>query len=413
MAATFLGAPLAGSLVTPARAAEGDFRILGGAVQSFGASIAQAWADSHNLKLEYISLDVDSHHTRLFQEASLAETTVDVSIILNRFLSDNIVNLFDPLDAYQAANPIENLDGISAGLRQAMTYGGKLYGVPFRHATEGLHMNTALLKERGITEYPKTFEEVLDYAEKLTYKRADGTQVSGLIFEGPTVASLSEYYRNFGAEFITPDMQVKADAPEMIAAITQLQKFFADGVLPKAFLNFVPPADTNNLMQQGRAAMIFSPFGRTFVYADSKASKFPNDMAVIAVPPRAGHAAPPTKTEFWGYVIPKNSTRKDLAWDFIRYMSSLESIVQMAVQYGNGPVRPAAYADPRVQKAFTYADAEAAAIANATPPLPGFPQSAKAADYFTAAVQSVLIGASSAEDAMKDVASQTRALLKQ
>jgi multiple sugar transport system substrate-binding protein len=413
MAATILGAPLAGSLVTSALGQETTFTILGGAVQSFGADIAQEWADAHGLKLEYIGLSVDPHHTRLFQEASLAESQVDVSIILSRFLNDNIVNLFEPLDGYQAATPIEDIDGVSAGLRQALTYGDKLYGIPFRHATEALHMNTALMKEQGITEFPKTFEEVLANAEKLTYRRADGTQVSGLIFEGPTVASLAEYYRNFGADFITTDMKVAADSPEMIAAIEQLRKFYEEGVLPRGFLNFVPPEDATAMMQQGRAAMIFSPFGRTVTYAKPDASKFPNDMAVIAVPPRAGQPMPPAKTEFWAYVIPKNSHNKELAWDFIKHMSSFESTVRMAVQYGNGPVRPAAYDDPRVKEKIPYAEAAAAAIAHATPPLPGFSKSAQAADLFTEAVQSVLIGAVGAEEAMKNLAAETRALLNQ
>ena len=411
VAAALLGAALGGSMATPSSVQQ-VFTILGGAVKSFGADIAQEWADKHNVQLEYIGLSVDPHHTRLFQEASLAESQVDVSIILSRFLNDNIVNLFEPLDGYQASDPLEDIDGISAGLRGALTYGGELYGVPFRHATEALHINTALMKERGITEFPKTFEEVLANAEKLTFKRDDGTQVNGLIFEGPTVASLAEYYRNFGAEFITTDMQVAVDSPEMIAAVEQLKKFYDDGVLPRGFLNFIPPEDATGMMQQGRAAMVFSPFGRTVNYASPEASKYPNDMAVIAVPPRAGQAAPATKTEFWAYVIPRNSHNKELAWDFIKYMSSFESTVRSAVQYGNGPVRPAAYADPRVKEKIPYAEAEAEAIANATPPLPGFAKGAQAADLFTEAVQSVLIGSVSAEEAMRNLAAETRPLLK-
>jgi multiple sugar transport system substrate-binding protein len=409
--AAFMGAALAGTMATPAAAQE-VFTIQGGAVQQWGGDIVQAWADKHNLKVEYITGSVDPHHTRLFQEASLATTSVDMAILLSRFLNENIANLFEPLDAYEAANPIENIDGISSGMRQAMTYGDNIYGIPWRHATEALHLNTALLKEQGITEFPKTFEEVLELAEKLTYKRADGTQVHGLVFEGPTVASLSQFYRNFGADFITTDMQVVTDSPEMIAAMEQLKKFYESNILPRGFLNFIPGEDTTAMMQQGRAAMVFSPFGRTFNYSNKDASKFPDDMAVIAVPPRAGQAAPPTKTEFWAYVVPKNSTKKELAWDLIRELSTLESTVIMAAEKGNGPVREAAYADPRVQKAFTYAEAEASAVAGATPPLPGFAKSAQAADYFTEAVQSILIGAVSAEDAMKDLAEKTRALLK-
>src|SRR5690606_29290006 len=141
-----------------------------------------------------------------------------------------------------------------------------------------------------------------------------GTQVHGLIFEGPTVASLGQFYRSFGAEFMTSDMQVKTDSPEMIAAMNELHSMYEGGVLPTGFLNFIPGEDSTAMMQQGRAAMVFSPFGRTFQYSNPEASKFPNDFVTIAVPPRAGHAAPSAKTEFWAYVIPANSKKKDLAW---------------------------------------------------------------------------------------------------
>ncbi len=297
-------------------------------------------------------------------------------------------------------------------MRSAMTIDGKIYGIPWRQATEALHMNTALMKEQGITEPPKTFEDVLEYAEKLTYTRADGTQVHGLIFEGPTVASLGQFYRNFGAEFMTTDMEVKTDSPEMIAAMDQLHKMYETGILPTGFLNFIPGEDSTAMMQQGRAAMIFSPFGRSFQYSNPELSKFPKDMVTIAVPPRAGQAAPSAKTEFWSYVIPANSTKKDLAWDLIRRLSTLESTVRMAAEKANGPVREAAYLDPRVQAALPYANAERTEVAGATPPLPGFTKSAQAADYFTEAVQSVLIGAVNSTDAMTDLAEKTRALLK-
>ena len=73
---------------------------------------------------------------RLFREASLGSTDVDAAFLLNRFTDESVSNLFEPLDAHLAGAPIEDFEGISPGMRAALTFDGKLYGIPFRHATE-------------------------------------------------------------------------------------------------------------------------------------------------------------------------------------------------------------------------------------------------------------------------------------
>ncbi|MCR6669766.1 MAG: carbohydrate ABC transporter substrate-binding protein, partial [Devosia ginsengisoli] len=56
-------------------------------------------------------------------------------------------------------------------------------------------------------------------------------------------------------------------------------------------------------------------------------------------------------TEFWSWAIPANSTQKDLAYDGIRELSGKDATVRAALN-GNGPVRPAAYEDPRIIENF-------------------------------------------------------------
>lgn len=76
---------------------------------------------------------------------------------------------------------------------------------------------------------------------------------------------------------------------------------------------------------------------------------------------------PPTlpMTEIWAMGIPDNSQNKDLAWDFIRYMSSPDTARRAALN-GNGPIRPSAYDDPGVQVRLPYWEAEASAISMET-----------------------------------------------
>jgi multiple sugar transport system substrate-binding protein len=46
--------------------------------------------------------------------------------------------------------------------------------VPQRHATTALHYNEELLRERGLSgPPPTTIEELIEYAKRLTYTRAE------------------------------------------------------------------------------------------------------------------------------------------------------------------------------------------------------------------------------------------------
>ncbi len=78
---------------------------------------------------------------------------------------------------------------------------------------------------------------------------------------------------------------------------------------------------------------------------------------------------------------------------------------------GNGPVRPAAYDDPRVQEKVPYASAEKAAVEVAKVPLPGFANSAKVDDMVKEEVQAALLGAKTPQQAMDDLTKRVEPLL--
>jgi multiple sugar transport system substrate-binding protein len=410
--------PLA--LATSATAvAQQRFTVIGHAVHersatgAEGGNVVADFEKATNSKVEWLTFGVTPIHERLFREASLSEGAVDAAFLLNRFTNENVKNLFEPLDDYQAKDPIADFDGISRGMRDAMTFDGKLYGIPYRHATHGLLYNEELLKERGLSGPPKTFEEVIEYADKLTYTRADGTQVSGIVFGGQGPANIIDVIRAFGGDFLTTDFELKADQAGMIRGVELLTDWYKRGVLPKASVGFTTE-DVITFMQQGRAAMTINPFGRFRQFNDPEKSKFPGAFKAVAVPTSAslsgGTGKAAVKTEIWALVIPKNAPDKERSWKFIKQLSSLDAAVAGAIN-GNGPVRAAAYQDPGVQSKVPYWDAEAAAVEVAQVPLPGFANSAKVDDMVKEEIQAAMLGSKSPEQAMKDLARRVRPLL--
>ena len=259
------------------------------AMEGKGGNILEPWLKSKNATVEWLTFGVSPIHDRIFREASLGSSEVDAAFFLNRFTNETMANLFEPLDQYQQRDPIPGLEGISKGMRDAFTFGGKLYGIPYRHATTGLFYNETFLKERGLSGPPRTIEKLVEYAEKLTYTRGDGTMVHGFVMGGVDPSNVVEIAWAFGGDFITDKWEIKASEAGMVRTITLLAKWYAAGVIPKAQLNLTTE-DVITYMQQGRAAMTIAPFGRFVPYNDPKGSKFPGQIQVVPTrgwPPRA------------------------------------------------------------------------------------------------------------------------------
>src|SRR5690606_31806516 len=101
---------------------------------------------------------------------------------------------------------------------------------------------------------------------------------------------------------------------------------------------------------------------------------------------------------------------KDLAWQFIKSMSSKEATVAAALN-GNGPIRNSTYDDPRIVEKLPYAAAERQVLAVSRVPLPAFDEAARAADYFKEEAESALLGMKTPQQAMDDLAARVEPLL--
>lgn len=381
-----------------------------------GGDIVADFVDASGVQnVEWITLGVQEIHQRMFREATLPSTTIDVAFILNNQVSPRITELFMPLDEFLAQNPIENLEDISPGLREAVTFGGQLYGIPFRHATSALHYNSQFFEERGIDGPPETIEEMIEMIPELTYTRDDGTQVYGFLIpgQGQLHANHVDLARAWNGDFITTDYEVAASEYGMVKAIETMKSLYQEGLLPQSF-TAIANTDLNTWMQQGRVAMTFSSTGRNRFYNDPEQSSFPGVFETVPIPISEEFAdefdVAPAKTEFWSIMIPRNADNPELAWEFIKFISSQENTIRAALN-GNGPVRGSAYEDNRIQEQIPYWDAEQQILQVARVPLPGFENAGQAADLFTQYAQQAIVGNLSAEEAMDRLAREVQPLV--
>ncbi len=378
-----------------------------------GGDATAEWSRRTGIAIDWVTLDTGPLHERLFREASLASTSVDLGFLLNTRATPNVSNLLEPLDALMKADPLEDPADMFPGLVAAMKFGGKLYAVPHRHATTGFHYNEAIFKEKGVP-IPKTFEEVIDAAKRLTFTRADGSQVFGFLIEGDNYPNVIDMARAYNGDFITGDFKLGVNEPAMLRAVQTMRDFYAAGVIPRNW-TAIKGEEVNTWMQTGRVAMTITSFGRTQFYNDKEKSKHPGDIKVMALPASRDLRskfpdAAPAKTEFWSMCIPRSARNKAIAWSLIKELSSKPNTLKAALN-GNGPVRASTYKDAGFASRIPYSAAEAATLKVARVPIPAFDNAAKAGDIFVEELQAAVLGRKGVALAMDDVARRVKPLL--
>jgi multiple sugar transport system substrate-binding protein len=322
-----------------------------------GGDVTAGFTAANGVGINWATFETGPLHDRVFREAALDQSTIDVAFLLNTYATPRVTTLFEPLDAYMKSDPIEKFDDIFPGLVKAVTFDGQLFAVPFRHASTGLHYNEEIFAECGVSGPPKSIEEFIDIAKKCTRKRPDGTPAVGFILPGVAYPEVIAFARAWDADFITPDMKVVANSEPRVKALTAIRQLFEAGAVPRN-LTGMKAEDANTWMQTGRAAMAMSSMSRNGLYNDPKksqaAGKIKTTFFPVAKALLGKYDVAPAKVEFWSMAIPKNSQNKDLAWKFVKWMSSPQAALGAALN-GNGPVRNSTYDDPRIIEALPYA----------------------------------------------------------
>lgn len=378
-----------------------------------GGDATETWRKTSGASVNWVTFgDVNAIHERLLREATLGETTIDMAYLLNGRAVPRNLALFEPLDALMKEAPIEHVADVAPGLIAPLRLNGALHGIPVRHATNALIYNEALLEERGISTLPTTFEDLVEVARKLSFKRDDGTQVFGLAFTAAFASNFLTLARCFGGDYMTSDGKLVANEPGMVKALMLLADFYKAGVLPRNFAT-VNNEEITTWMQQGRAAITINPFARLVTYNDPSKGRYAGRFKSLLPPMAAdliGKLTFAPTVEFWSLVIPKNSKQKPLSWELIRALSSKAGTTAMALN-GNGPVRISTYADDKLKAAMPYAADEAAALRASRIHLPAFDEQARAHDIFIEETQAAVLGIKPAQQAMDDAVKRVKPLL--
>lgn len=255
-------------------------------------------------------------------------------------------------------------------IREALSYEGSQYSVPFYGESSFLVYRPDLLEEAGL-EMPQrpTWDEIREFASTLHNpdEQMAGIALRGLAGWGENLAPLNTVINTFGGQWFDMDWRPMLDSQEVHDAVSMyVDTVRSYGQVGAATSGF---GDCLTLVAQGNAAMWYDATSMVNGIQDPNSSTV-GDSVNYAL-------APVMETDYagwlyaWSLAIPETSQRKDAAWKFIAWMTRPEYFQLVGEEIGWEALPPGSrqstyeipgYADI----AENYADPTLDAMDNAT-----------------------------------------------
>ncbi|MGY0399630.1 MAG: ABC transporter substrate-binding protein [Ostreibacterium sp.] len=250
-------------------------------------------------------------------------------------------------------------DDIFEGVRNGLSYAGKMYAVPFYAESSFTYYRTDLFKKAGLTMPIKpTWKELAGFAAKLNNPKKGlyGICLRGKAGWGENVAIFGTMVNAFGGRWF--DMKWK---PELESKPWEEALTFYVNLVSK----YGPPGATNNGFNENQA--LFSS-GKCAMWVDatSAAGRVYNPKESV-VATKTGFVSAPTQVSdkgngwFWSWslAIPKSSRKVAIAKSFVKWATSQEYVALVGKEKGWTLVPPgtrkSTYDNPAYIKAAPFA----------------------------------------------------------
>ena len=291
------------------------------------------------------------------------------------------------LNTYAADDAEYMVDDIIPAVRDGLSYDGGLYAAPFYAESSFVMYRKDVLEAAGVTmpDAP-TWDEVAEIARTIDTDEMAGICLRGKPGWGDLGAIFTTVINTFGATWWLAGEgdtigAAQIDQPEFKEALQFYVDLLADAGEDDASNSSYN--ECTNQMQDGKVAM--------WVDATVAASNLEADDSPIKG--MLGYALSPTKMTdasgwlwAWALAIPENAPDKDAAWEYVRWATGPEYLVQAGENLPGGwatvppGTRKSLYENPNYQEAAAAfaqktLDAMLAAPINnpGTTPRPGLP----------------------------------------
>jgi sorbitol/mannitol transport system substrate-binding protein len=248
-------------------------------------------------------------------------------------------NWLTRVDDDVATTPGYDEHDLIPAVRDALTYNGGLYAVPFYGESSFLMYRKDLFAQAGLTMPARpTWPQVAEFAAKLDSpaKKMSGICLRGLPGWGEVLAPLNTVILTFGGRWYDEQWNAHLTDPATVRAV----KFYVDLVREHG----EPGAPSSGYsecltsLSQGNSAMWYDATAAAGSLEDPKVSPVAGKIGYAPAPvvetPHAGWLWA------WSLAMPESSREKAAAWEFMSWATSKEYIRLIGSELGWARVLP-------------------------------------------------------------------------
>lgn len=365
-------------------------------------AVAAFQKSNPDIKVEITGYTGDQAGFTKLTQAVQSGQAVDVfrlpSDILPLLVKDGLVA---PIDQFLTA---EDKADIYPNMIQAVSIDGKAYAWPLWVPPVGMYLNLDVFKEAGV-EPPKgqwTYDQFVETAKKLTFKRADGTQVYGYTaLIDPGVVNAWPFILGDGAKPLSDDnTKYTFDTPQAISGLQKLvdlaQKY---KVTPPDFGSQTLQDIQTGFKDKKVYAMYSEPSGASSGYASAK-------LNFDVAPMPTGATGKPVTAGGIGLISVaaiKDQAKLQAAMDLARYLTSAQVEQDVPGFYLAPGARKSVKVKPPIDKFTPFV-----AYAYITPIIAEWPQ---IRTIIHPQIQNAILGQVSPEQAFKAPAEEINGIL--
>jgi multiple sugar transport system substrate-binding protein len=304
----------------------------------------------------------------------------------------------------------ESLSDIPERVLDLYRFDGKLYGIPADSNAMLSYYRADVLDRLGVAP-PETWDDVLEISRELHSDKAEQYGFVGSLGRGLyAYLGLLPVLWSYGGELWDEStFEIRIDKGDAgYKALTMLRELikYGDPVSVNA-----SDDEVNSSMSSGTAILAPSAWGNT-VMTNPEFSKFSDEIKTAVVPSGERGLRVPAMGGL-GHMVVARSRKKDLAWDYVSFVTSSDADVGEAWVRNTGqPARLSLLTRPDLVALHPHFPTLAESLKIARPYGGGIPEAYAIGDVIGTAVSSIITGQIEIEPGLKKIGDDTFAFLQ-
>lgn len=214
---------------------------------------------------------------------------------------------------------------------------GKYYGVPMEFNLEygGMIVNKKLFGDKA---YPTTWEELRKVSGEVSKKNGDIVEMKGfeMMDSDSLICNYLAMILQQGGQYLKDDGSIDFATPEGVKAMEEILDMYQNGECDLENLTSGEYGFHDVYQDKGYMASVGSwGIGEG---TDTYGLTYGEDFEYVPVPQYGDEMAFASETG-WGIIIPENGANKEAAWEFVKFFSDPENLVQHNIACNQLPPR--------------------------------------------------------------------------